>query len=105
MRYESVYSSEYASFYRTVSEWCNQPQFYKSFTFRNFAKYSGISRKLQNKYRSNYNKYIADGYTKLSSWVAMDNIESKFVEIAEKYFDIYGWNRAISDESKEEHII
>lgn len=90
MRFEEVYKSEYNSFYATVAAWVNQPSFLKKSTFRDFAMFRGMSAAGQKKYKHDCERYLLDGGKKQSAWVAMEDIETRYPEISEKYFNFVG---------------
>lgn len=74
MRYEKCKTSKYKGMYIQIARWCNQPQFYKKMSFREFCE--------RNQYY-NTNKNIL-----CSSYKAMLDFERENTEIAQKYFDI-----------------
>lgn len=90
MRFEDVYESEYNSFYACVAAWCNQPSLFKTFTFRLFCKCRGMRRDGYKKYKRDVEGYLRDIGVKGSEWRAMEFIESRFPQIAERYFDFVG---------------
>lgn len=90
MRLEDVYESEYNSFYACVAAWCNQPSLFKTFTFRLFCKCRGMRRDGYKKYKRDVEGYLRDIGVKGSEWRAMEFIESRFPQIAERYFDFVG---------------
>jgi len=90
MRFEDVYESEYNSFYACVAAWCNQPSLFKTFTFRLFCKCRGMRRDGYKKYKRDVEGYLRDIGVKGSEWRAMEFIENRFPQIAERYFDFVG---------------
>ena len=70
--------------------WCNQPQFFKKMTFRQYAIARGMPNELYKEYKDNPQKYVLDGHKKGSSWRYMEEFEKKYPLIAKKYFDIAG---------------
>lgn len=74
MRYEDYKGSEYETFYTQLARWCNQPQFFKKKSFRDFCE-------TNQEYHKNPKTYC-------SAYKAMIEFETKFPEIAEKYFDL-----------------
>jgi len=74
MRYESYKISPYKNLYIELARWCNQPNFFKKMSFREFC--------IANQ---NYKK---DQSTICSAYQAMLNFESKFPKIAKDYFDL-----------------
>lgn len=73
MRHEYYLNSPYKGLFIQIARWCNQPQFFKKKSFREFCQANQDYRK-------------TDGYC--SSMVAMMDFEEKFPEITEKYFDM-----------------
>ncbi len=74
MRYEDYKKSKYRSMYIELARWCNQPQFYKKKSFREFCEANQMYKKDQSK--------------NCSSYQAMLDFERDFPEIALKYFDL-----------------
>ena len=74
MRYESYKQSRWRSLYVTIARWCNQPQFFKKKSFREFCE-------ANQDYHRNKN-------TKCAALQAMDDFEEAFPQIAAKYFDL-----------------
>ena len=74
MRHENYKKSDYKSMYIELARWCNQPQFFKKKSFREFCQANQDYKKDQSSYCSAYQ--------------AMVDFESKHPEIAKKYFDI-----------------
>lgn len=74
MRYEKYKESKYKGMYIELARWCNQPQFYKKKSFREFCIANQECKKDQSK--------------NCSSYQAMLDFEKDFPEIATKYFDL-----------------
>lgn len=74
MRYEDYKESPFRSVYVQLARWCNQPQFLKKKSFREFCV-------ANQHYHKNPN-------TICSAYSSMQDFESKFPGIADKYFDI-----------------
>lgn len=74
MRYELYMDSQYKSLYTQIARWCNQPQFLKKMSFRQFCEANQA-----------YHKNKA---TNCSAYQSMLNFETSFPHIAERYFDL-----------------
>lgn len=74
MRYEAYNDSLYRGMYIQIARWCNQPQFYKKMSFREFCE------------RNQY--YQVDKSKMCSAYRAMIEFESQHPKIAKKYFDL-----------------
>lgn len=74
MRHEKYKKSKYKHMYIELARWCNQPQFYKKKSFREFCIANQKCKKDQSK--------------NCSSYQAMLDFEKEFPEIAKKYFDL-----------------
>jgi hypothetical protein len=74
MRYESYLNSKFKGMYVQLARWCNQPQFFKKKSFREFC----IANQDYHKNKSTY----------CASYKAMIDFEKKFPSIAKKYFDL-----------------
>lgn len=74
MRHESYKNSKYKGMYIELARWCNQPQFFKKKSFREFC----IANQEYKKNKS----------TNCAAYQAMLDFESEFPQIAEKYFDL-----------------
>lgn len=74
MRYELYEKSKYRSIYIELARWCNQPQFYKKKSFREFC--------IANQ------QYKKDQTTNCSAYQSMLDFEKEYPEIAKKYFDL-----------------
>jgi hypothetical protein len=87
MRYERCYTSKFAGVYTTLSGWCNQPSIFKKFSYRDYCKCKGMGDKNYAKYHRDFDKYLKEVKTKGAAWKYMEELENKFPDIAEKYFD------------------
>ena len=74
MRYEDYQSSKYRGLYITIARWCNQPNFLKKKSFREFCEANQSCK--------------VDQSTLCSSMRSMIEFEKEHPDIAEKYFDI-----------------
>lgn len=74
MRYEAYKNSEFKNIYIQLARWCNQPQFYKKMSYREFC--------IANQ---NYHK---NKNTMCLAYKSMLEFEKKYPDIAKKYFDI-----------------
>lgn len=74
MRYEAYKKSPYKNLYIELARWCNQPNFFKKKSFREFC--------IANQ------EYKKDKSKNCSAYQAMLNFEQKFPDIAKKYFDL-----------------
>jgi len=74
MRYEDYKISPYKDIYVQLARWCNQPQFFKKKSFREFCIANQDYKKDQSSYCSAYKSMIS--------------FEKEFPEIAEEYFDL-----------------
>lgn len=74
MRYEDYKKSKYRGMYVQLARWCNQPNFFKKKSFREFCV-------ANQEYHSNKN-------TNCAAYQAMLDFESDFPEIAKEYFDL-----------------
>ena len=74
MRHENYKKSKYKNMYIELARWCNQPQFYKKKSFREFCEANQACKKDQSK--------------NCSSYQAMLDFEKEFPYIAKKYFDL-----------------
>ena len=86
MRYEKYKESPFYGIYTALASWCNQPQFFKKMTFREFCVKKGINSKCYKKYKDDPIKYLNDGYTKGSTWKYLEQFELNNKDIADKYF-------------------
>ena len=74
MRYENYKDSPWRSLYVQIARWCNQPQFFKKKSFRQFCEANQHYHKNQE--------------TTCAAYQSMIDFESVFPDIAEKYFDL-----------------
>ncbi len=74
MRYENYKASPWKSLYIQIARWCNQPNFFKKMSFRQFCEAN--------------QSYHKNKDTNCAAYQAMLNFEDAFPEIAQKYFDI-----------------
>lgn len=74
MRYESYKSSRWRALYVNIARWCNQPQFFKKKSFREFCEANQAYHKTEG--------------TFCSAYKAMTDFEKEFPDIAERYFDL-----------------
>ena len=74
MRYEDYNNSRFRTLYIQIARWCNQPQFFKKKSFRQFCKAN--------------QDYHKNKDTVCSAYQCMLDFEIEFPEIAEKYFDL-----------------
>lgn len=73
MRYESFKGSEYEGMYINLARWCNQPNFFKKKSFREFCE--------ANQAKSKTSK-------KCATMRYLEHFENKHPDIAKKYFDM-----------------
>ena len=74
MRHENYINSKYAGMYINLARWCNQPNFYKKMSLREFCEANQEIRK---------NKNIT-----CSTMEYLINFEKEYPEIAKTYFDL-----------------
>lgn len=74
MRYKAYKQSPYRELYIQLARWCNQPQFFKKQSFREFC--------IQNQ------RYKKDQSQNCAAYQAMLDFEEQWPEIAKKYFDL-----------------
>lgn len=74
MRYEAYKKSPYRELYVQIARWCNQPQFLKKMSFREFCEAN--------------QKYKKDQSSNCASYQCMLDFEAAFPDIAKKYFDL-----------------
>lgn len=74
MRYEKYKESPYKGMYIELARWCNQPNFFKKKSFREFC--------IANQ------EYKKNQETNCAAYQTMLDFEEKFPEIAKKYFDL-----------------
>ena len=96
MRFEKYKESRFKSLYTQLARWCNQPNFFKKMSFRQYCVrneeyHQGIQYDTMN---GEYNNKLVfpDGFnprpTYCSCYRAMIEFEEEFPEIASKYFDL-----------------
>lgn len=74
MRYEEYKNSKFKSMYTQIARWCNQPQFFKKKSFREFCEANQA--------------YHKNKLSNCSAYQAMLDFEREFPEIAKEYFDL-----------------
>ncbi len=74
MRYESYKTSPWRTLYVQLARWCNQPQFFKKKSFRQFCKAN--------------QDYHKNKVTTCAAYQCMIDFEAAFPNIAEQYFDL-----------------
>jgi len=74
MRYKSYKNSKFEILYTQIARWCNQPNFFKKKSFRQFCEAN-----------QNYHK---NKNTLCSAYKAMREFEKEFPDIASTYFDL-----------------
>ncbi|MCK5645006.1 MAG: hypothetical protein KAJ19_29670, partial [Gammaproteobacteria bacterium] len=74
MRYEDYKNSELQSFYTQIARWCNQPQFFKKKSFRQFCEAN--------------QDYHKNPKTNCAAYQAMLDFEKTYPETAKEYFDL-----------------
>ncbi len=74
MRYEAYKDSEFKNIYIQLARWCNQPQFYKKMSFREFCEANQFYHKNKN--------------TMCLAYKSMIDFEFVYPEIAREYFDL-----------------
>lgn len=74
MRYQSYKDSIWRTLYIQIARWCNQPQFFKKKSFRQFCQAN--------------QDYHKNRDTTCAAFQSMIDFEREFPEIAEKYFDL-----------------
>lgn len=67
MRYKDYNNSEMRGMYITLARWCNQPNFFKKKTFREYCECNGLNS---------------------STYRYMKEFESKYPDVAKEYFDL-----------------
>lgn len=86
MRHEDYLKSPYQGLYKAIASWCNQPSFFKHFSFCDYCIQRGMKQDIYKQYKDDYKKYLEDGYKKYSTWNYMEEFEDKYSWIANKYF-------------------
>lgn len=74
MRHEKYKKSRFRGMYVELARWCNQPQFFKKKSFREFCEANQLYKK--------------DQTTNCAAYQSMLDFEAEFPEIAAKYFDL-----------------
>ena len=74
MRYESYKISPWRTLYVQLARWCNQPQFFKKKSFRQFCEANQV--------------YHKNKETTCAAYQSMMDFESVFPDIAKQYFDL-----------------
>lgn len=74
MRYEAYKDSEFRGMYVQLARWCNQPNFFKKKSFREFCVAN--------------QDYHSNSETNCAAYQSMIDFERRFPEIAEEYFDL-----------------
>ena len=74
MRYQEYKNSRFRGMYVELARWCNQPQFFKKKSFREFCIANQDYKKNQG--------------TNCAAYQTMLDFETEFPEIAQKYFDL-----------------
>lgn len=77
MRYEAYKSSPFKSIYIQLARWCNQPQFYKKMSFRQYC----VANQ-EYELRTHTNSLGSSAY------FSMIEFEKNYPEIAKRYFDL-----------------
>lgn len=78
MRYENYRNSPYKNMYIQLARWCNQPQFFKKMSFR---QYCVANQKYHEEHGTHINQYC-------SCYKTMLDFEKKFPDIAKEFFDL-----------------
>lgn len=87
MRYKAVYASRYKGFYSVVASWCNQPNIFKTFSFREFAQCRGMCKNGYKIYKRDTASYLNNIGIKGSTWLYMEEVEKQLPNISQLYFD------------------
>jgi hypothetical protein len=77
MRYCDYINSPYKALYNNVARWCNQPQFFKKLSFREFCEKDQA-----------YQEQKSNRKTICSALKSLQQIEREYPDIARKYFDL-----------------
>lgn len=96
MRFEKYKESRFKSLYTQLARWCNQPNFFKKMSFRQYCvRNEEYHQGIQNDTKgSMYNNKLVfpDGFKPrpnfCSCYRALIDFEKEFPEIASKYFDL-----------------
>jgi len=74
MRYESYKTSKFRALYTQLARWCNQPQFFKKKSFRQFCEAN--------------QDYHRNSETLCAAYQALADFENEYPDIAKEYFDL-----------------
>lgn len=74
MRHEKYLLSPWRTLYVNIARWCNQPQFFKKMSFREFCEAN--------------QKYHKNTSTKCAALKSMEDFEAQWPSIAKRYFDM-----------------
>lgn len=74
MRYEAYKNSKFKNIYIQLARWCNQPQFYKKMSYREFCEANQFYHKNKD--------------TLCLAYKSMIDFEKEYPKVAEKYFDL-----------------
>lgn len=74
MRYEKYKESEFKDLYIQIARWCNQPQFFKKMSFREFCEAN--------------QKYHKTKSTICSAYRVLIEMDKKYPQFTKKYFDL-----------------
>ena len=74
MRYEKYKTSKFRSLYTQLARWCNQPQFFKKKSFRQFCEAN--------------QEYHKNPDTLCAAYQALVDFEKDYPDIAKEYFDL-----------------
>lgn len=96
MRFEKYKDSRFKSLYTQLARWCNQPNFFKKMSFRQYCvrneEYHQGIQDLVPKGKYNKKLKIPKGYPRkekyCSCYQTMLDFEAEFPEMAKKYFDL-----------------
>lgn len=78
MRYEAYKDSRFKTLYTQLARWCNQPNFLKKTSFRQYCV----------KNEEYHRKMTPNAKTNCSCYQSMIDFEKEFPEIASKYYDL-----------------
>lgn len=74
MRYNKCEKSQFMSLFTQIARWCNQPQFFKKMSFREYCEANEYYHKSKDKYCMAYQTML--------------DFETSYPEIAKRYFDL-----------------
>lgn len=86
MKYKNWKESKYESIYTSLAGWCNQPFLLTSMSFKEYTVLKSIGN-VYKKYRNNWDGYLKDGFKKGKGWLAIDEFEKEYPDIANDYFN------------------